>query len=163
MVHRGIATLSGALMVCFLLLSHFEPEFFLLHLYQSLIYLAIILMLFYFEDRWAYMLGIQVPAVWLLIMTFATGRLIGAWRQLTHVVYARQDGDVISILALLMALLSLGLIITCSYRWRREFAGSGKWWSTFAVGFVVTAVYYGLLIYWFWTRVPTTTPPAPVS
>ncbi len=51
--HRGIATLASALLICFLLLSHFEPEFFLLHLYQSLIYLVIVLLLFYFEDRWA--------------------------------------------------------------------------------------------------------------
>ncbi len=26
MAHRGIATLAAALMLCFLLLSHFEPE-----------------------------------------------------------------------------------------------------------------------------------------
>ncbi len=58
MVHRGIATLAGALMLPFLYLSNLEPQFFLLYLYPSLMYLAIILMLFYFEDRFAYMLGI---------------------------------------------------------------------------------------------------------
>src|SRR5713226_3186808 len=72
--HRGIATLASALLICFLLLSHFEPEFFLLHLYQSLIYLVIVLLLFYFEDRWAYMIGILAPAVWLLL-NYATGEL----------------------------------------------------------------------------------------
>jgi hypothetical protein len=49
--HRGIATLATALMICFLILSAMEPEFFLLHFYESLIYLAIVLMLFYFEER----------------------------------------------------------------------------------------------------------------
>ena len=47
--HRGIATLASALMICFLVLSAMEPEFFLLHFYESLIYLAIVLMLFYFR------------------------------------------------------------------------------------------------------------------
>ena len=58
MVHRGVASLALALATCFLVLSHFDPQFFLVHFYESLIYLAIVLMLFYFEDRWAYMLGI---------------------------------------------------------------------------------------------------------
>jgi hypothetical protein len=44
--HRGIATVASALMVSFLVLSAMEPEFFLLHFYESLIYLAIVLMLF---------------------------------------------------------------------------------------------------------------------
>jgi hypothetical protein len=48
--HRGIATVASAVMICFLILSAMEPEFFLLHFYESLTYLAIVLMLFYFEE-----------------------------------------------------------------------------------------------------------------
>src|ERR1700745_3919286 len=73
-VYRDIATLVGAQVVCFLLLSHLEPAFFLLHFYQTIIYLAILIMLFYTEDRWAYRIGIVAPAGW-LAMTFATGFL----------------------------------------------------------------------------------------
>jgi hypothetical protein len=75
-IYRDIATLAGAQVVCFLLLSHLEPAFFLLHFYQTIIYLAVLIMLFYMEDRWAYLVGIVDPAVW-LAMTFATG-LLGA-------------------------------------------------------------------------------------
>jgi hypothetical protein len=75
-IYRDIATLAGAQVVCFLLLSHLEPAFFLLHFYQTIIYLAVLIMLFYMEDRWAYLVGIVAPAVW-LAMTFATG-LLGA-------------------------------------------------------------------------------------
>lgn len=45
-IYRDIATLAGAQVVCFLLLSHLEPAFFLLHFYQTIIYLAILIMLF---------------------------------------------------------------------------------------------------------------------
>ncbi len=56
MVHRGIVSLALAVMTCFLALSHFDSQFFLIHFYESLIYIAIALMLFLFEDRWAYMI-----------------------------------------------------------------------------------------------------------
>src|SRR3974390_2223314 len=80
-LYRDIAALSAAQVVFFLLLSHLEPSFFLLHFYQTIVYLAILIMLFYMEDRWAYMIGIVAPALW-LVMTFATGLLQGALRQL---------------------------------------------------------------------------------
>jgi hypothetical protein len=78
--HRGIATDASAVMICLLILSAMEPEFFLLHFYESLIYLAIVLMLFYFEDKWAYMIGIVAPSVW-LILAYGVGLLGGAMRQ----------------------------------------------------------------------------------
>ena len=52
-IYREIATLAVLQVLCFLLLSHLEPNFFLLHFYQTIIYLAILIMLFYMEDRWA--------------------------------------------------------------------------------------------------------------
>jgi hypothetical protein len=36
--YRDIAPLAGAQVVCFLLLSHLEPDFFLLRFYQTVIY-----------------------------------------------------------------------------------------------------------------------------
>ncbi len=155
MVHRGIATLSGALMLSFLLLSSFEPQFFLLHLYQSLIYLVIIFMLFYFEDHYAYMLGMLAPAVWLLL-TYATGLLGGAARQFSHLMHAQRPTNQVSLLAGITAILSALMIIFCAYRWKREFAGLGKGMSTFFVSLGVVLVYYAILIVWFWKSIPQT-------
>ncbi len=73
MVHRGIATIAVALALCFLLLSHFDPQFFLIHFYESLIYVVIVLMLFYFEDRWAYMMGMVAPPIWLILTVVWNG------------------------------------------------------------------------------------------
>lgn len=153
MVHRGIATLSGALMVSFLLLSHYEPQFFLLHFYQSLIFLVIILMLFYFEDHWAYMLGMMAPAVWLLL-TFSTGLLGGAARQVSHILHARTPDNAVSMLAAITAVLSVAMISICAYRWKREFAGLGMGRSTFLWSLAVVIIYYGVLVGWFWQSIP---------
>lgn len=152
--YRDIATIAGAQVVCFLLLSHLEPQFFLLHFYQSIIYIAILIMLFYMEDRWAYMIGMLAPAVW-LGMVFATGLLGGAMRQVWQV--ARGQGfnnNEISFVAAITALLSVLMIIFSARHWKREYAGLGKTISTFAVGVGVVAVYYGILAIWFWNMIP---------
>jgi hypothetical protein len=153
MVHRGIATLAGALMVSFLWLSNLEPQFFLLHFYQSLIYLAIILMLFYFEDRYAYALGILAPALWLLL-NYATGMLGGAARQVGQLMHAQLPNNQVSFMAAITAVLSVLMIGICVYRWKREFAGLGKAGVTFSISSGIVVLYYAILIYWFWGLVP---------
>lgn len=155
MVHRGIATLSAALMLCFLVLSHFEPQFFLLHLYQSLIFLVIILMLFYFEDHWAYMLGMLASAAWLLL-NYASGLLGGAARQVSRLMHAQFPNNQVSLLAAVTAVLAVVMIAVCAYRWRREYAGLGKWRTTFLGSLVAVIAYYAILVSWFWNLLPPT-------
>ncbi len=153
MVHRGIATLASTLMVCFLLLSHADPAFFLLHLYESLIYLAIILMLFYFEDRWAYMIGMLAPAVWLLL-AYAAGLLSGAAGQVSRLLQAQRPTNQVSVLAAITSLLAVLMIAFCAYWWKREFAGLGKGRTTLLVGLSVVVAYYAILVMWFWRMIP---------
>jgi len=149
MVHRGIATLALALMLCFLLLSHFDPQFFLLHFYESLIYLAITLMLFYFEDRWAYMLGIVAPTGWLLL-TIASGGFGEFIRQANELAHIKVPEYPPAFIGGVITNLSVALIAICVRRWRREFKGVGKGLTTFLVSTGIVAVYYGLLVLWFW-------------
>jgi len=156
MIHRGVVTMSAVLMVCFFVLSHLEPDFFLLHLYQSLIYLGIILMLFYFEDRYAYMLGILAPAVW-LVLTYATGLLSGAAGQVSRLMHAQRPNNHVSLLAGIMAMLAVMMIILCLYRWSREYAGLGKGRTTFLVSLGIVVVYYAVLVVWFWRQIPQAT------
>jgi len=151
MVHRGIATLAGLLAFCYFLLSHLEPEFFILHLYQSLIYQAIILMLFYFEDQYAYMLGMIAPSVW-IILSLSTGLMGMAMRQVWWIVrppYAGHKVDTVSIMAAITAVMAVLMIGFCAQRWKREFSGLGKGLRTFLVSFGVVVVYYGVLVFWF--------------
>lgn len=151
MVHRGIATLAGLLMVCYFLLSHLEPAFFLLHFYQSLIYLVIILMLFYLEDQYAYMLGMIAPAVW-IVLSISTGIMGMALRQVWWILrppYPGHQVDNVAIMAAITTVLTILMIVFCAYRWKREFAGLGKGLTTFLISFGVIAVYYGVLVFWF--------------
>lgn len=151
--YRDIAALCAFQVICFLLLSHLEPDFFLLHFYQTIIYLAILIMLFYMEDRWAYMIGILAPAVWLL-MSFATGLLGGAARQILQLGSHHTLTNPVSFLAAVAALLSILMIAACTRRWFKEYVGLGKSLSTFAISFGIVAVYYGILIVWFWHMIP---------
>jgi hypothetical protein len=152
-IYRDIATLAGLQVLCFLLLSHLEPNFFLLHFYQTIVYLAILIMLFYMEDRWAYMIGIIAPAVWLL-MTFATGLLGAGMRQVAWLTLGHGLSNPVSFLAAVSALFSVLMIVACVRRWRREYSGLGKSLSTFAVSFGIVVVYYGILVVWFWRMIP---------
>ena len=151
--YRDIATLAGVQVVCFLLLSHLEPDFFLLHFYQTIIYMAVLILLFYMEDRWAYMIGMLAPAVWLL-MAFATGLLGAAGRQFLHIGQGATISNMVSLLAGVTAILSLSMIMASGRHWRREYAGLGKSLSTFAVSFGIVAVYYAILVVWFWHLIP---------
>jgi len=151
--YREIAALSVLQVLCFLLLSHLEPDFFLLHFYQTIIYLAILIMLFYMEDRWAYMIGMVAPAMW-LVMMFASGLLGGAARQVLQLGLGHGLTNAVSFLAAISALLSVLMIAACGRRWLREYAGLGKSVSTFAITFGIVALYYAILVTWFWHTIP---------
>src|SRR3974377_863180 len=109
-IYRDIAALAGAQVVCFLLLSHLEPQFFLLHFYQTIVYLAILIMLFYMQDRWAYMMGIVAPAAGLVI-AFGTGLRGASVRQIVRFERGEEITNGVSFMAASAALLSLLMIV----------------------------------------------------
>jgi hypothetical protein len=147
MIHRGIATIALALALCFLLLSHFDPQFFLINFYESLIYIAIVLMLFYFEDRWAYMMGIVAPAIWLVLTTTWSG-VSAIWHQILGMFHPRSAFLATDFLTTAAFALSVVLIVCCANRWRREFAGLRKGWSTLLVSLAIAAAYYAVVVIW---------------
>ena len=151
--YRDIATLAAAQLLCFLFLTHLEPNFFLIHLYQSILYIAILVMLFYMEDRWAYMIAMLASFVW-LGMAYATGILGSAVRQVGEVRNTTLTPNAIAFIALLTALISVLMIVFCARHWRREYAGLGKTRSTFFVSLGVVAVYYVILITFVWEMIP---------
>ena len=151
--YRDIATLAGAQLLCFLFLTHFEPNFFLVHLYQSILYIAILVMLFYMEDRWAYMIGMLASVVW-LGMAYGTGILGSAVRQLGELRSSAANANAVAFIALLTAVIAVLTIIFTARHWQREYAGLGKTRSTFLVSFGIVAVYYLILITFFWEMIP---------
>ena len=151
--YRDIAALAGAQIICFVVLTHLEPNFFLLHLYQSILYIAILVMLFYMEDRWAYMIGILASAVW-LGMAYVTGMLGSSFRQLLGPRTGGLMEAPVWIVTLLTALIAVLMIVFCGRHWKKEYSGLGKTRGTLLVSFGIVAVYYGILIAWFWNMFP---------
>ncbi len=151
--YRDIATLAGAQIVCFLLLTHLEPTFFLIHLYQSILYIAILVMLFYMEDRWAYMIGMLASVMW-LAMAYATGILGSSAQRLLAFKNTDVTAVLVSGIAMITALLAVSMVVLCARHWQKEYSGLGKTRNTFLVSLGVVAVYYGILITLFWKMIP---------
>jgi hypothetical protein len=136
--YRDIATLAGAQVICFLFLTHLEPNFFLIHLYQSILYIAILVMLFYMEDRWAYMIGMVASVVW-LGMAYATGILGSSTQQLFAGRSINVTSSLVSGIALTTALFAVSMVVLCGRHWKKEYSGLGKGRSTFLVSLGVVA------------------------
>jgi len=151
--YRDIASLAGAQVFLFMLLTHLEPNFFLVHLYQSILYIAILVMLFYMEDRWAYMIAILASVVW-LGMAYATGILGSALRQMGELRGGTATANAVGFIALSTALIAVLMTVFAGKHWQAEYAGRGKGRSTFLVSLGIVAVYYGILITLFWEMIP---------
>lgn len=152
-LYRMIASLAALQVICFLLLSHLEPDFFLLHFYQTVIYLAILILFFFFEDRWAYMIGMLAPAAW-LVLAFSTGLMGAGMRQLLSLGEGHGLTNAVSFLAAVSSALGVWMIVACGLRWKKEYAGLGKGWRTFGISLGIVAAYYAVLVVWFWRMIP---------
>jgi len=147
MTHRGTATLAIAAIVSFLLLSQFDRQFFLLHIYESAIFLVLLFLLRHDKEEWAYVLGIAAPAAWLLLIT--ASNLSGIVRQASRVLHFHRPDYPANLIGAVAALISLALLGTCVYRWRQERWGFQHAWKTVGVIAGVVVVYYGFLVLWF--------------
>lgn len=127
--YRDIATVAALQVVRFPGRAHFEPQFFLLHLYQTIVYVALLILLFYREDGRAYMDGMLTPIAW-LGMVFASGLRVQRAR---FTISSAGGGD--------QRRQRHGWRFRSPFRpddcflrapWKREYAGPGKTATTFA-------------------------------
>jgi hypothetical protein len=151
--YRDIAVLAGTQVLCFLFLAQFEPRFVVIHLYQSILYLAILILLYYREDRWAYMIAMLASVVW-LVFAYVSPLLSVAFRE--RVAFRGSDTTqiAVSVLAVVTALIAVLMIALCARHWWKEYAGLGKTRNTFLISFGIVAVYYGIFLHWFWAMIP---------
>ena len=141
-------------MACFMLLTHVEPDFFLIHFYEAIIYIAILVMLFYMEDRWAYMIAILNSTVW-LVFAYVSGILSDSVRRMWELRTSPLNPNVVAGAALITGLIAVLMIALCVRHWLKEYSGLGKTRSTFLVSLGCVAVYYGILGRFFWDMIPT--------
>lgn len=145
MVHRSLAILSLALVTCFLLLGYLDPRFWFIHLYESLIYLAIFLLLCYRKARWAYMLGIVAPVGWVFLALVTSG-FGEAVRQIARLLQAQEPNYTPTVIGIVIAVLSITMANFCAYRWKREFRGLNRGRNTFLASAGIVAAYYTLMM-----------------
>jgi hypothetical protein len=152
--YRDVAGLAGAQVACFMLLTHLEPDFFLIHFYEAIIYIAILVMLFYMEDRWAYMIAILNSTAWLVI-AYVSGILGESVRRMSEFRTSPFNANVVAAFALITGLIAILMITSCVRHWIKEYSGLGKTRSTFLVSLGCVAVYYGILGRYFLEMIPT--------
>ena len=126
------------------------PQLFALRLLQSLIYVAIVVMVFTGEDRYSYMLGILAPLMWFLL-AMLLGGFFHDFQVLGKSVMGKPIGPSDTPLQGIAVLCEAGVVITSLRAWRKQVSEKffGK---TFAVSLVVSIVYVGLLLGWYFTR-----------
>ena len=151
--YRDIAILATAQIACFCLLANLERNFFLVHLYESILYIAILVMLFYMEDRWAYMIGMLASVVW-LVLAYETGILGRAVQRVSELRTADWTANLVGLGALVTALVAVLMIVFCGRHWLKEYSGLGKTRRTLFVSLGIVAVYYGTLLRFFWDMMP---------
>ena len=151
--YRDVAAVAGAQIACFLLLTNLEPNFFLIHLYESILYIAILVLLFYMEDRWAYMIGMLASVVW-LGLGYASGILGSGARQLAQLRTGDLNPNLVGMASMTTALLAVLMIAFCGRHWMKEYSGLGKGRSTFLVSLGIVAIYYGTLLRFFLDMIP---------
>jgi hypothetical protein len=147
MAHRRLATLAMAAIVCFFLLSQFDPQFFFLHIYESFIYMVLLFLLVHEEEEWAYVLGMAAPAAWVFLI--AASNFGGIARQVSRVLHFQRPDYAANLIGAVCMLISLVMFGACFYRWRKERWGFRHAWRTIGAIAAVVAVYYGVLVFWF--------------
>lgn len=132
--NKPVAATAALMMGLFLLAAWKDTFFFTLHFVESLIYLVIILLLFYLEDRFGYILGLLVPLGWIIL-----GYIFGILHMRLF------EFGFVGALRGVIVLSGILLMVLCWRALQREIVGTPYLRSTVLVGAAVTATYYGVL------------------
>jgi hypothetical protein len=122
------------------------PEFFAFALLQSLMYVAITIMVFFGEDRFSYMLGIVAPPLW-FILDILLGEFFRDWRVLLGSLAMKPVPHMDTPLHGLALLTEVVLVVLCVRVWRKQVSEKffGK---TFGICLAISIVYVGILAGW---------------
>ena len=147
MSNRAVFVTSFLIATVMLFAAFSLSQLFYFHLYESLIYVLIALMVFYGENRYSYMLGIIVPTFWLL-GELLTGYFRDDVANFLLVVTRQTVLSYDSALHGAVSMLSAILLFYSLRVYRREVGrpGLGK---SLAVSGGIAAIYFAILLSWF--------------
>lgn len=149
---RDVALLATIQIVCFLILTRFEPRFFIIHLYQMVPYAAILLLVGYSLDRWAYAIGGLVSTVW-LGLAYTAGLLGSAAERLRTPANSATTDNLVAVLALAIAFLAVLMTVLCRIHWVKEHSELRARRRIFLLSLAMVCAYYLALAHWFWDMI----------
>ena len=149
---RDIAALAGIQIVCFLALTGLEPRFFIIHLYQMIPYGAILVLVGYALDRWAYAIGALVSIVW-LGLAYIAGILSSAVERLRIPAHYDATANLIAVLALMTAIVAVLMTVLCRIHWVKADSERRANRRIFLLSSAMVCAYYLVLARWFWDMI----------
>jgi len=149
---RDVALLAAVQIVCFLMLMILEPRFFIIHLYQMIPYGAILLLVGYSLDRWAYAIGGLVSMVW-LGLAYMAGLLGSAVERLRTPANSATTDILIAVLALATAAVAVLMTVLCRVHWVKEDTERRANRRIILLSSAMVCSYYLVLAHWFWNMI----------
>jgi hypothetical protein len=134
-----VGALAVVQILCFLALARIESQFFIIHLYQLIPYVAILTLIAYGQQQWAYTIGPLVSVTW-FALAYMAGLLGSA-------------ANLVAILAIVIAIVAALMTVLCRIHWMEEYSGRGPRWRTFLVSFGIVLAYFVILLRWFWDMI----------
>ena len=147
-----VAALALLQIFCFLILAYLEPRFVLIHFFQFIPYVSLVLLIAQGQRRWAYMIGPLVSLGW-LGLAYCAGILVWAVEQLRAREAFNSAAKVVALLALFTAVIAVIMFLRCRLQWLTAYAGQEPNHRVFLTSAALVATYYSILICWLWDAV----------
>ena len=146
MSDRGVFLTAFLTLVLVVASAFAIPELFVYELVTSTIFVVIVVMVFFGEDKFPYMLGMIAPILW-FIFSLLTGGFIGEIEALIRFLSGKPSGPLETPLHGFAILAGLALLILSARAWRKQVTEKflGK---TFTGATVVSLVWVGMLYFW---------------
>jgi hypothetical protein len=139
--------LTAFLTVVLVVASAFAiPPFFSFELIKSLIYLAIVVLVFFGEDRFGYMLGIVAPPLW-FILDILLGEFFRDFAVTFDYLTGKGAPPTDTPLHGVAHLAKILLVVLCWRAWRKQ-VPEKLFGKTFAICLGISLVYIGILAGW---------------
>jgi len=147
---RAIVALCGAFIAILAVSAYYERDVLLLHIFQSLIYVAI-LWLSLRHSKWGYGVGISIAALWNTFNLFS-GFFSGGTRVWSAFLSTGQISDPVQWVAPLAGIDHLALIVCCVLAYARLPSKSVRDLGILLGSFVSVTVYFLTIIALTWSQ-----------
>jgi hypothetical protein len=153
--HTGLDSAIVGLCLVFILISalaaYLEPDVRVLHLYEWLIYVAVIVLALK-HNKWGYGIGISAATFWVGVSLFATTFLRDGIENWIGFLKTGRVTSAMALVAVPAAISQLLLIVCCIWAYRRM---KNKRWSDLEIlvgSALISVVYLAGVVALFWPR-----------